>query len=261
MSLRKWGITHKALYVIPEIRGNLKSMEVIFDRILPLRFHKNQEDVLVMLGDYIDGGDDSDKVIDYLINLKELYRERVIFLRGMHEELLLKSRQSDNDFSYWIDNGGISTIEAYAKRSGLNISPYAIKRNRLQDIIPIKHFEFLNGLEHHKILDDYCFFHGGFNPEKSLAENSDSNFIFDFTSSKYVKECVKNKIEPVFKDNKIFVSHHNYMNNEPFLHAKYFMLGGGAPNKLFVFELNSMNACAVSYGKSRMYKYQFKTYE
>lgn len=259
--MRKWRPTHKCIYVIPEVRGDMRSLEVILDRVLPLRIFKNQEDVLVMLGDYIDGAEDSDKVIDCLINIKEQYKDRVILLRGSHEELLLRARQSDNDFTYWTDSGGISTIESYIRRTNLNATPYAIKKNRLQDLIPIKHMEFISNLDYYSIFEDYCFLHGGFNPSKPVAENSLSNFIFDFTSSKYVKDCVKNKTEPVFQDNHIFISHHNHKSDRPFVHPKYFMLGGGAPSKLFVFELNSMSACAVTKGKSRIYKYDFPIYE
>jgi Calcineurin-like phosphoesterase len=259
--MRKWRPTFRCIYVVPEVRGDMRSLEVILDRVLPLRIFKNQEDVLVMLGDYIDGGNDSDKVIDCLINIKEKYKERAIILRGNHEELLLRARYSDHDFNYWVDSGGATTIAAYAKRAKLNTSSYSIKRNRIQDIIPAKHLDFLNSLDYHYMFEDYCFFNGGFNPSKPISENTDGNFVFDYTSSKYLKECIKNKKDPAFLDACIYVGHHNYNDDKPFIHPKYFMLGGAAPSKLVVFELNSMSACAVSRGKSRIYKYNFSIYE
>jgi hypothetical protein len=258
--VRKWRPSFRCIYVIPEVRGNMQSLELILNRILPLRIFKNQEDMLIMLGDYIDG-QDSDKVIDCLINIKEEYKDRVIFLRGSHEEMLLRSRNSEQDFSHWVDSGGIYTIGSYIKRTELNANPYAIKRNRLNDLIPIKHLDFISNLDHYYFMDNYCFFHGGFNPSKSIAENNLSNFIFDFTSSKYVKDCLKNKKEPEFQDDYIYISHHNYMADKPFIYSKYFMLGGSAPSKLFVFELNSMEASAVTSNKSRIYKYNFNIHE
>jgi hypothetical protein len=259
--MRKWRPTHKSLYVIPEVRGNMETLEVILNRILPLRKHIHQEDMLVFLGDYIDGDKDSDKVIDCLINIKEEYKDRVILLRGNHEEMLLSAFNSDHYFTYWTDNGGYSTIEAYVNRSGVNSTPYAIKSNRLFDLIPKQHIEFIKSLDYYKILDDYCFFHGGFDPSKSIDDNSLGNFVYDFTSSKYLKDCIKHKKEPIFKDNYIFVGNHNYLGEEPFIHSKYFMLGGMAPGKLIAFELNSMTASAATKGKSRIYKYNFRTFE
>lgn len=259
--MRKWRPTHKCIYVIPEVRGDMRSLEVILNRVLPLRIFKNQEDILVMLGDYMGGGNESDKVIDCLINIKNEYKDRAVFLRGCQEEMLLTARNSDHYFTHWTDNGGIATIDAYVKRAGLNTTAHAIKRNRITDIIPTGHLEFLNNLDSYYVVDDYCFFHGGFNPVKPISENSPGNFVYDFTSSKYVKDCVKNKKELSFQDEYVFIGHHNYMGDKPFVHPRYFMLGGTAPSKLTVFELNSMSACAVTHGKSRIYKYDFNIYE
>jgi hypothetical protein len=260
--MRKWRPTHKAIYVIPEIRGNINSLEVILNRVLPLRIFENQDDIIVFLGDYIDGDENGDKVIDCLINIKEQYKDRAVFLRGDHEDMCLSAFHSDHLFDNWIDNYGISTISSYIKRANLiNTSPYAIKRNRLQDIIPKIHLDFMNNLNYYKVVDEYCFLHSGFNTEKPIAENNNSNFIYDLSSSKYVKDCIKNKIEPVFQDKYTYIANGNYMSDKPFISSKYFMLGGNAPRKLFVFELNSMDACAVSYGKSRIYKYKFRTHE
>lgn len=259
--MRKWRPTHKCIYIIPEVNGNMRSLEVILNRILPLRIFKNQEDILVMLGDYIDKGEDSDKVLDCLIDIKEQYKDRAIFLRGDHEQNLLSARTSDNAFSYWTDNGGIATIQSYLKRNNVNSTPYAIKRNRLDDIIPVSHFNFLKNLDYYNILDDYCFFHGGFNPTLSVDKNSLNNWPYDYSSSRYVKDSLNNSKEPSFPDKYVYVGNHNYMSEEPFVYSKYFMLGGSGPKKLFVFELNSMSACAVTHGKSRIYKYDFNIYE
>lgn len=259
--MRKWRPTYKCIYVIPEVRGDMRSLEVILDRILPLRIFKNQEDVLVMLGDYMDGAGENDRVLDCLMNVKEKYGERAIFLRGNHDELLLRALNSDHDFNHWIDSAGSSTISSYIKRANLNATPYEIKRNRLQDIIPSNHLDFLNNLSYHHTIDNYYFFHGGFNPSKPIAENSLGNFIWDYSSSKYLKNCLTAGKRPTFLDEYIYVAHHNYNDDKPFVHPRYFMLGGGAPEKLFVFELNSMEACAVTRGKSRIYKYNFKFYE
>ena len=259
--MRKWRPSHKCIYVISEVRGNINSLEVILNRILPLRIFENQEDILVMLGDYIDGDTGSDKVIDCLISIKNEYKDRVFFLRGDHEEMLLSSLKGDKDFNYWVENGGASTIKDYLLRSNLKESPFNIRSNRLLDIIPKSHLEFLSNLDYFKIIDDYCFFHGGFNPAFSIKDNNLFNFPFDNTSSKYVKENIKQKKEPTFLDNYIFIANNNYLGSEPFIYRKYFMLGGMAPEKLIAFELNSMGASAVTRGKSRIYKYDYIIFE
>ncbi len=236
-------------------------LEIILNRILPLRKSVGQEDVIVFLGDYIDGGDESDKVIDCLINIKAEYGDRAIILKGAHEELLLKARNSEHDFTYWIDNGGIQTISAYTKRANLNTSPHSIKRNRLHDIIPESHLNFITGLDYKRILDDYCFFHGGFDSGKSIDENFPSNFLFDYSSSRYIKECVRAKKQIEFKDDYIYIAHHNYKGKKPYIHPRYMMLEGLWPKKLIVMDLNSMKMAAVSQGKSRLYPLEFDIQE
>lgn len=260
--MRKWRPTHKCIYIIPEVHGNMNSLEVIFNRILPLRKFKNQEDVLVMLGDYIDGTDNSFKVIETLMALKKEFNERVIFLRGNHEELMLKSiRGSDAHFKQWIDNGGISTIKSYLDHKNQSMSPYSIPRTRLIDIIPREHIDFISSMDYKYIIDDYVFFHGSFDHNKTINDNSVDNFLFDYTASKYVKDCLKNNQEPIFKDDYIFIGAHNFGGKIPFIHPRYLMLGGMAPQKLLVFELNSMSASMIKTGKSRIYKYNFKFFE
>lgn len=260
--MRKWRPTFKCIYVIPEVHGNVQSLEVIFNRILPLRKFKNQEDILVMLGDYIDGDEGAADIIDMLINIKEEYKDRVIFLKGNHEEFLLKAIfGSEFDFNTWMNSGGLSTITSYVKKYHNNLLPSAISKTRLTQIIPKNHIDFLQSLENFKLLDNYFFLHGSFDHNKSIADNSVNNFLFDSTASRYVKECVNKHISPEFVDDYIFVGAHNFNSDKLFIHPRYFMLGGTAPSRLIVFELNSMTACAATHGKSRIYKHDFTVYE
>lgn len=261
--MRKWRPTHKCVYVIPEVRGNAKSLEIIFNRILPLRISEGSEDMVIFLGDYIDGHDFGSNVIDLLINVKIEYGDRCIFLRGDHEELLLRAIDgSDRDFDNWVDNDGRSTIASYIrKKELLDSSPYSINRNRLKDLIPENHISFFNSLQITYSYENYLFFHGSFDHKKTIAENNLNNFIFDMTASKYVKNSIYRKENIELKDDYIFVGCNNYNSKEPFLYKKYFMLGGSAPKKLFLFELNSMTAAAIKTEKSRIYKYNFKYFE
>jgi hypothetical protein len=260
--MRKWRPTHKCIYIISDINGNMDSLEVILNRILPLRLFANQEDVVVMLGDYVDIGKDSAKVIDCIINIKKEYKDRIILIKGNHDVMMQRAcLGSDDDFSYWVNNGGIATIESYINYNKLSSNPYSIKRNRILDLVPKEHIEFLQLLEPYSIINEYCFFHGGFNQEKSIKDNNISNFPFDYTSSKYIKTCFKNKIQPSFIDDYIYVGSHNYMSDVPAIYNRYFMLGETAPNKLISLELNSMSAVAVSKNKSRIYKYNLSICE
>src|SRR5271157_3308563 len=85
--MSKWRPSPACIFIIPDIHGHYSCLNLILKRILPLRI----QDQLIFLGDYIDRGPNSNKVINKLIELKKLFPEQVVFLRGNHEELLLQS--------------------------------------------------------------------------------------------------------------------------------------------------------------------------
>lgn len=258
--MRKWRPTHKSIYVVSEIHGNSTSLEVILNRIFPLRIYKGQEDIVVFLGDYVDGNKDGNKVLDQLINLKQEYNERVIILKGNHEELFLRALDNEKDFDYWCDQGGRSTIKGYLERSNQNTNEYSIPQNRLKDIVPAEHIQFVKSMQANYIHEEYFFMHGGFDYKRSIKETTDSTFVFDYNASKYMKQCIKEKVEPVL-DDYVFVGAHNYMSKIPFVSQKYIMLGGSAPSELLVLELNSMECCRVKTGKSRIYPIELNIVE
>lgn len=74
-----------AFFLVSDIHGCYNEFEEL------LGFW-NKEDTLVLLGDYIDRGPDSLKVLQKIIDLKNEYGEKVIALRGNH----------DDDFSQWL---------------------------------------------------------------------------------------------------------------------------------------------------------------
>ena len=260
--MRKWRPSNKNIYVIPAVLGNLNSLLLIFNTILPLRFSEGNDDKIIMLGNYINGCDKSFQTIECLINIKKEYGDRIILLRGKSEELLLRSlSNSKDDYNAWINSGGVETLSSYIKYNNINSSPNSIPITRLQDIINKEHIDFLKEMPAKFIYENYVLMCGGFDINKTIEENADNNFIFDYTSSRYVKECYKINKGPQFKDNYIFVSHNNYNSKEPYLSQNYFMLGETAPTKLIAFELNSMSAIACNIEKKKTYKYEFKYVE
>lgn len=258
--MRKYRPTFKCLYVIPEIHGAADSLKVIIDRIIPLRFHAGQEDMLVFLGDYIDKGDKSTEVLDILIELKKQYSDQIYFLNGNHEWMFLNALQSEDKYRNWLMRGGSTTVNNYILNAGLNSKPESFPWSRLGDIVPPAHIEFIQSLPSYLIHEDYVFFHGGFDFSKPPQENSDKSIAFDMSASHKTKEAIEKKL-PLEQSDKVFVGSHNYKSKLPFICSKHLMLGGGAPKRLILFELNSMGCAMIREGKERIYKHNFKVYE
>src|SRR4051794_40277227 len=70
----------------------------------------------VFIGDYVDRGPDSRRVLDFLIQQQLQRKDRFICLRGNHEEMLIGAAErgrSDRDLMNWWANGGEQTLDSY----------------------------------------------------------------------------------------------------------------------------------------------------
>jgi serine/threonine protein phosphatase 1 len=92
--------------VIGDIHGGLKALKEVLDKA-----KVTQEDVLIFLGDYVDGWSDSANTLDFLIDLKQSHH--CIILKGNHDELILNWLKTGKTNTKWLEHGGKSTLEAY----------------------------------------------------------------------------------------------------------------------------------------------------
>jgi len=117
------------------------------------------DDTLVTLGDYVDRGPDTRRVLDRLIALKRTHR--LVALRGNHELMMIDARFDAGAASDWLSVGGNTTLTSYgadASQAGLAA-------------VPAAHWEFI---EQH--CRDYwetashLFVHGDAYPDLPLRE-------------------------------------------------------------------------------------------
>lgn len=102
-------------YVIGDIHGEFKRLKKLIEK-MPIE----KEDKLIFLGDYIDRGSDSRKVVDFIIEFKKTYD--VVTLMGNHEDLMLSALKPDhipaNNYNpsadiVWSTQGGYQTMLSY----------------------------------------------------------------------------------------------------------------------------------------------------
>lgn len=134
----------KRLFAIGDIHGCFDSLQQLIENEIQL----NKGDKLVLLGDYIDRGDKSKEVVDYIINLHEK-GFNAIPLIGNHEVLLLEAFAHEKNIPKWIQNGGAETLESFKIGS--------IKE------IPHKYLEFFKNLRSYYSIEEFLFVHAGFN--------------------------------------------------------------------------------------------------
>lgn len=91
---------------IGDIHGCDAAFKVVLDRIAP-----EADDTIITLGDYIDRGPASRKVIERILNLST--QCRLVTLIGNHEVLLLSAMENEQDHEFWLACGGRETLESY----------------------------------------------------------------------------------------------------------------------------------------------------
>ena len=92
--------------VIGDIHGCLNALEALLDYVSP-----QEDDVVVTVGDYIDRGPDSKGVIDFLNKYRE--SNQIITLKGNHEQMMEHARDSEQEYYFWLVNGGDATLDSF----------------------------------------------------------------------------------------------------------------------------------------------------
>jgi len=134
---------------IGDIHGCSRALDALLAAVTPA-----SDDLVVTLGDYVDGGPDSQGVLDRVIDLST--RLRLVALRGNHEEMMLRGRTDPNERLLWLKLGGTETERSYEGRG-----------------IPLRHREFLES----QCVDSFettshIFVHSGVEPNLPLARQS-----------------------------------------------------------------------------------------
>ncbi len=143
-------------YVIGDIHGCYTSLENLLELI------GDTEDTVIFLGDYIDRGPDSKKVVSCLVQLKKKL-PRVITLLGNHESMFLRYLNG-RDRQFYLGNGGISTLESYG------IDP--LHDDATLDSIPDEHLAFFDSLLLNWEDEKNIYVHAGLQPGLHLSMQS-----------------------------------------------------------------------------------------
>ncbi|HER26477.1 MAG TPA: serine/threonine protein phosphatase [Rhodospirillales bacterium] len=163
------------IYAIGDIHGCFDLHAHLLEKIVA---HANgaadRDHHLVYLGDYIDRGADSKRLIETLI-APPPKGFQAHYLMGNHESMMLQFIDGDNDASMWLNNGGRQTLCAYC---GDEVSdPELIHRDLLANLPPA-HEDFLRSLKISHSSGDYLFVHAGVRPGVALENQSEQDIIW-----------------------------------------------------------------------------------
>lgn len=135
---------------IGDIHGCAETLELMLTEL-----DEYTHRIFVFLGDYIDRGPNSQKVIELLLDFEQ--EHQCVWLRGNHEQMLLDSMGTD-DYALWLQNGGEATIRSYIKKYG-------------SFQIPDVHETFYKDTALYFESDHFFFVHAGLSPNRTIKES------------------------------------------------------------------------------------------
>ena len=174
----------RRIYAIGDVHGRLDLLIKLLEMIQKDgASNQHGENILVMLGDYIDRGPDSRAVIEFL-SMPAPDGFDIICLKGNHEEMLLQFLQNNGNPLVWLKNGGRETLKSYGldikALSVSSIPETAIEQARadLRAVFPDSHMKFLTALDIVHYEGDYLFVHAGVRPGVPLNEQNEEDLIW-----------------------------------------------------------------------------------
>jgi serine/threonine protein phosphatase 1 len=170
------------VYAIGDIHGRLDLLMDLHEQILDdAAQHPTRRRVLVHLGDYVDRGPDSARVLDLLLD-RPLPGFEIVNLLGNHEDSMVRFRDDPSVGPAWLYYGGLATLAAY----GIEARTYPWRDEgelqRLQTLLrqrlPARHLAFIQGLSLHHTEGDYLFVHAGIRPGIALKRQEREDLLW-----------------------------------------------------------------------------------
>ena len=179
-------------FVIGDIHGRCAQLHGLLD-MLP---REESIDTLVFLGDLIDRGPDVPGCVAHVAKLCTDSPDRVICLRGNHEQMLLDFLDGVDEMWITTATGSYQTFGQYTEvplRPGTD-SDLAVTRDLLRQKLPADHVEFFRGLRLYHEDDFALYVHAGLEKGKHPRESSAHELLWtrdmDFYKSYHGKPCV-----------------------------------------------------------------------
>jgi serine/threonine protein phosphatase 1 len=152
------------LFAISDIHGCFKPFYELVINTIKL----SKSDQLILLGDYIDRGEQSKEVVDFII---DLFNKgfNITALTGNHEAMLMDSYKNPDLLPLWFMNSGMSTMASFG----------------IQDIrdIESRYIEFFASLKYYSMIGNVIFVHAGFDDFAHNPFDDKHTMIWESSSS------------------------------------------------------------------------------
>ncbi|MEP6565377.1 MAG: metallophosphoesterase family protein [Mesorhizobium sp.] len=167
------------VYAIGDVHGCYKELRSLEQKILldalPFRGRK----IIIMLGDYVDRGIQSARVLDHLIAPPPKGFQRVC-LAGNHEVAMLNYLEGYLSREPWLAAGGLETLFSYGVDPARLVSLYGSSEEvdqHIREAIPAGHVSFMRRLPVMVCSQKFVFVHAGIRPGIDLAAQDEDDLL------------------------------------------------------------------------------------
>jgi serine/threonine protein phosphatase 1 len=200
------------VYAVGDIHGRADLLARLLSQIdAHLARNPVSRPIEVFLGDYVDRGPDSRRVIDLLIKRHEA--RETIYLKGNHETYFIEFLRDPKILDIWRRYGGLQTLLSYGMSPNLRSKPEQQEElaRSFARILPNDHFRFLSQLRTNFTCGDFLFVHAGVQPRIPLDRQREEDLLWireDFLESdddfgKYIVHGHTPVREPDIRSNRI----------------------------------------------------------
>jgi serine/threonine protein phosphatase 1 len=133
--------------------------------------------VTVFLGDYIDRGPDSMRVVERLARGE--WPTPITALAGNHEDFLLTFLDDAGFLAFWRSQGGLETLHSYGVDVGAAMAgrDFEAVQAAFTDRFPKEHRDFFETLKVSTSIGDYFFCHAGVRPGIALDRQNRDDLL------------------------------------------------------------------------------------
>lgn len=169
-------------FVVGDIHGAHKALLQVLRR----SGFDRDNDLLISLGDVVDGWPDVKQCVNELLSIKHL-----VFILGNHDKWFLDWIRTRIADELWTSQGGEATLKSYRGK------------------VPKTHRQFFENAPFYHLLDNMVFVHGGLDPKESdMSKQDPENLIWDRRLFEYARRISLDQIGYNFGPwDKIFVGH------------------------------------------------------
>jgi serine/threonine protein phosphatase 1 len=208
------------VYAVGDVHGRYDLMKALLAQIAAdyaVRA-RGRRPIVIFLGDYVDRGPQSPKVLEALLWLRRRPDLELHLLKGNHEQALLAFLDAPERGAGWLQYGGAETLAAYGVPPPEDPSGLRRARDALLEAMPASHLWLLQRLELMVGVGGYAFVHAGIRPGAALAEQAENDLL-------WIRQPF---LEHAGTHEKVIVHGHTWIDERPQLHAARIGVDTGA---------------------------------